>query len=132
MDRFTNYYRVLDIDPTADDSMIKAAFRRLARRYHPDVAENARAARRFREIREAYEVLSNAEKRGQYDRVYRAHTALRAVVGRASPKRGASARAGSPGVGITLDLLGLRLGLAIDARATRSAARRPRPRSKKR
>jgi len=133
MDRFKNYYRALDIDPTADDPTIKAAFRRLALRYHPDLAKNARAARQFREIREAYEVLTDPKKRRQYDRMYRAQTALRPVVGRrASPKAAASARSGSAGLGISLDLLGLRLGLAIDARAMRSAARTPRPRSKKR
>lgn len=135
MDRFKNYYRALDIDPTAGDPAIKAAFRRLALRYHPDLAKNARAARQFREIREAYEVLADPERRRQYDRIYRAHTALRPLVSRrASRKNRASARSGSAGLGITLDLFGLRVGLAIDARSRRSAGRPllRRPRSKKR
>jgi curved DNA-binding protein CbpA len=135
MDRFKNYYRVLNIDSTADDPTIKAAFRRLARRYHPDLAKNARVARRFPDIREAYGVLSDPEKRRQYDRVYRVQTAVLPVAGhRESSSVRARPRSGSAGVGITLDLLGLRLGLAIDAGARRSPARNlpRRPQRKKR
>jgi curved DNA-binding protein CbpA len=124
MDGFKNYYRVLSVDPTADDATIKAAFRRLARRYHPDLAKNARAARRFPEIREAYEVLCDPEKRRQYDQVYRAQTAVRPVAGGLeNPKVRARARSGSAGLGITLDVLGLRVGLALGAEARRGAAR---------
>lgn len=126
MDSFKNYYRALNIDSTADDDGIKAAFRRLARRYHPDLAKDARAARRFPEIREAYEILSDPEKRRQYDRVYRARTALRPTAGgRARPKVSARARSGSAGVGISLDLLGLRVGLTLDAAARRRAPSNP-------
>jgi DnaJ-class molecular chaperone len=122
MERFKNYYRILNIDSAADDAAIKAAFRRLARRYHPD-AKNARAARRFPEIREAYEVLCDPEKRRHYDQVYRAQTAVRPLAdGHTSPKLGARARSGSVGLGISLDVLGLRVGLALDAEARRSAA----------
>jgi curved DNA-binding protein len=123
MDRFKNYYRLLNVDSAADDATIKAAFRRLARRYHPDLAKNARAARRFPEIRQAYEVLCDPEKRRHYDQVYRAQTAVRPVAGgRTTPKLGARARSGSVGLGIGLDVLGLRVGLALDAEARRSAA----------
>jgi len=66
--RVKDYYRVLGIPRTADEAAIKAAFRRMARRYHPDVATNPRAAHRFPEIVEAYEVLSYPERRQQYDR----------------------------------------------------------------
>ena len=132
MDRFKNYYRVLNVDSTADDPTIKAAFRRLARRYHPDLAKNARAARRFPEIREAYDVLCDPEKRRPYDQVYRAQTAVRPVAGgRKSPKVGARARAGSAGLGITLDVLGLRVGLALNAEARRGAARNLPPRTQR-
>jgi len=123
MERFKNYYRILNIDAAADAATIKAAFRRLARRCHPDLAKNARAARRFPEIREAYEVLCDPEKRRHYDEVYRAQMAVRPVAdGRTSPNLGARARSGSVGLGISLDVLGLRVGLAVDAEARRSAA----------
>jgi curved DNA-binding protein len=125
MDGFKNYYCVLNIGSTADAAAIKAAFRHLARRYHPDLAKNARAARRFPEIREAYEILSDPEKRRQYDQAYRAQTAVRpAESGRKSPKIRARARSGSAALGITLDLLGVRVGLAIDAEARHSGAQK--------
>jgi DnaJ-class molecular chaperone len=132
MDSFRNHYRVLDIDSTADEATIKAAFRRLARRYHPDLAKNARAGRRFQEIREAYDVLSDPDKRRQYDEIYRAQTALRRVSGRGeSRKVRARAGGGSAGLGIALDVLGLRVGLAVGAQATRGAAPWQKPVSRK-
>lgn len=126
MDSFKNHYRALNVDSTADDTTIKAAFRRLALRYHPDRARSARTARRFRAIREAYDVLSDPERRRQYDEVYRAHTALRPVAGGLElPEVGAQARAA--GLGITLDVLGLRVGLAVDAGVSRRAPRPLKP-----
>ena len=71
MENFKDYYRVLKVGPTADDATIKAAFRRLALRYHPDVARSKRAARWFPNIQEAYAVLADPEKRREYDRAYR-------------------------------------------------------------
>ena len=118
MQHFKNHYRVLNVDLTADDTTIKAAFRRLAFRYHPDRAKNARGARRFQEIREAYEVLSDPERRREYDEIYRAHTALRPVTG---GLEGPDTGARSGGVGITIDLLGLRVGLTVDAAVSRRA-----------
>lgn len=132
MDSFKNHYRTLNVDSTADEATVKAAFRRLALRYHPDRARTARAARRFEEIREAYDVLSDPDKRRAYDRVYRAQTALRPVTARAAPPRRRRAASGAAGLGITLDLLGLRVGLAAGAAATRPPARRPRSPRKKR
>lgn len=63
-----DYYEVLGIarDASADD--VRRAYRKLARQYHPDVNKNSDAESRFKEINEAYEVLSNAEKRATYDR----------------------------------------------------------------
>ncbi|PYO48661.1 MAG: hypothetical protein DMD84_20385, partial [Candidatus Rokuibacteriota bacterium] len=69
MANFKDYYRRLGVSPTAGDLAIKAAFRRLARRHHPDVALDKRSARRFPGILEAYEVLSDLERRRHYDRV---------------------------------------------------------------
>ena len=125
MKSFQNYYRVLRVESAADEATIKAAFRRLALRYHPDRTGNSRAARRFQEIREAYEVLSDPEKRRAYDEVYRAQTALRPVTGGLEGHSEAQARAGSAGFRIALDVLGLKLGLAVDADVERRVARRP-------
>jgi molecular chaperone DnaJ len=63
-----DYYRILGISRTATDKDIKQAYRRLARQYHPDVNPNNKSAEeRFKSINEAYEVLSDAEKRKKYD-----------------------------------------------------------------
>lgn len=65
---FKNYYDVLGVAPDASDAEIKKAFRRLARKYHPDVAKDKTAAElRFKEINEANEVLSDPDKRREYD-----------------------------------------------------------------
>src|SRR5438477_4130372 len=64
---FKNYYRILGVDRKADDKTIKSAYRRLARKHHPDVAKGKDSADRFKEINEAYEVLSDPEKRRRYD-----------------------------------------------------------------
>jgi curved DNA-binding protein CbpA len=114
MANFKDYYRRLGVSPTTGDLAIKAAFRRLARRHHPDVASDKRSARRFPEILEAYEVLSDPERRRHYDRVYRDRKA-------ASQPRGAGVRrvkrdgTGSRRFGLAIDLFGLKLGLAVDA-----------------
>ena len=62
---FKDYYKTLGVDRSADDKAIKTAYRKLARKYHPDV--NKGAAERFKEISEAYTVLSDPEKRKRYD-----------------------------------------------------------------
>jgi DnaJ-class molecular chaperone len=64
---FKDYYAILGVDRRADDKAIKSAYRKLARKYHPDVAKGPDAGRRFAEINEAYEVLSDPEKRRRYD-----------------------------------------------------------------
>lgn len=63
-----DYYQVLGVSRTADANELKKAYRRLARQYHPDVNKEADAEERFKEINEAYEVLSDADKRRAYDR----------------------------------------------------------------
>jgi len=70
-----DYYEVLGVARDADDAEIKRAFRRLARELHPDVSEAPDADRRFREVAEAYEVLSDRERRATYDRF--GHAGLR-------------------------------------------------------
>src|SRR5207244_10298868 len=70
-----DYYELLGVSRDADDGAIKKAFRRLARQLHPDVSSEAEAEQRFREVTEAYEVLSNSETRALYDRY--GHAGLR-------------------------------------------------------
>jgi len=66
---YTDYYQVLDVPRDADQDTIRRAYRKLARQYHPDVNSDSDAEERFKEIGEAYEVLSDAEKRERYDRL---------------------------------------------------------------
>ncbi len=63
-----DYYKVLGVPRSADDKEIKAAYRKLARKYHPDVNPNdAKAEAKFKEVSQAYEVLKDPEKRKKYD-----------------------------------------------------------------
>ncbi|QHB33761.1 curved DNA-binding protein [Yersinia canariae] len=64
---FKDYYAVMGVEPTASLKEIKTAYRRLARKYHPDVSSEADAESKFKEVAEAYEVLKDAEKRAEYD-----------------------------------------------------------------
>jgi curved DNA-binding protein len=67
---YKDYYRILEVDKNADTKTIKQAYRRLARKYHPDVNPGDKAAEeRFKEINEAHEVLSDPEKRKRYDQL---------------------------------------------------------------
>ncbi|MCY1273792.1 Curved DNA-binding protein [compost metagenome] len=68
---FKDYYAVLGVEADADDKTIKTAYRRLARKYHPDVSQEAGAEDRFKEVAEAYEVLGDAQKRAEYDELRR-------------------------------------------------------------
>jgi curved DNA-binding protein len=65
---FRDYYKVLGVERTASDDEIRKAFRKLARKYHPDVAKDKKTAEeKFKQINEAYEVLGDPDKRRKYD-----------------------------------------------------------------
>jgi len=63
-----DYYIVLGISRSADLNRIKQAYRRVAKKYHPDKTHTEQSAKKFREVREAYETLSDEEKRTRHDR----------------------------------------------------------------
>ena len=67
--QFKDYYEVLGVPSGAAADVIKSAYRRLARKYHPDVSKEADAARHMAAVNEANEVLSDPEKRSAYDAV---------------------------------------------------------------
>jgi curved DNA-binding protein len=66
---FKDYYKVMGVARDATEAQIKQAYRKLARKYHPDVSKEKDAEARFKEVGEAYEVLKNAEKRAAYDQL---------------------------------------------------------------
>lgn len=68
---YKDYYAILGLERGADEAAIKRAYRKLARKYHPDVSQEAEAEARFKEVAEAYEVLKDPERRAAYDAIGR-------------------------------------------------------------
>jgi curved DNA-binding protein len=66
---FKDYYKVMGVPRDATEAQIKQAYRKLARKYHPDVSKEKDAETRFKEVGEAYEVLRSPEKRAAYDQL---------------------------------------------------------------
>lgn len=72
---FKDYYKIMDVDEKATAEEIKKAYKKLARRYHPDVSKEKDAEKKFKDLGEAYEVLKDPDKRREYDQL-RAHGAM--------------------------------------------------------
>lgn len=73
--QFKDYYKVMGVARDAAEAQIKQAYRKLARKYHPDVSKEKDAEERFKELGEAYEVLKSPEKRAAYDQLGQEHPA---------------------------------------------------------
>jgi curved DNA-binding protein len=89
MQNFRDYYQILDVTRDASGEEIKQVYRRLARKYHPDLNPGNKAAEeKFKDISEAYEVLSDPSKREQYDRFSRFWQQKKAGRAATAPKTG--------------------------------------------
>ncbi len=65
--QYKDYYKILGVDRSSTEAQIKSAYRKLARKFHPDVNKSSDAVEKFKDINEAYEVLSDKDKRKRYD-----------------------------------------------------------------
>lgn len=73
MEKFKDYYKILGISSLATQEEIKTAYRKMAKKYHPDVNKTKEAINIFNEGKEAYDVLSDIDKRRKYDINYKLH-----------------------------------------------------------
>ena len=90
-----DYYEVLGVSKDASDVEIKSAFRKLAKKYHPDICKEPDAEQKFKEVQEAYEVLGDENKRRQYDQF--GHAAFEGAQGGAGGYSGAGGFGGFGG-----------------------------------
>jgi curved DNA-binding protein len=98
---YKDYYQVLGVDKNSSEKEIKRAFRRLARQHHPDVnPDDPQAEERFKEINEAYEVLSDQEKRQKYDQLGADWQRWQQTGGRPSDFNWGRWTSGGPGDGV--------------------------------
>lgn len=66
---YKDYYKIMGVGRDANQDEIKRVYRKLARKFHPDVSKEANAEEKFKEVQEAYEVLKDPEKRAAYDQL---------------------------------------------------------------
>src|SRR5687767_14650015 len=66
---YKDYYKVMGVARDATQDEIKRVYRKLARKYHPDVSKEPKAEEKFKDLQEAYEVLKDPEKRAAYDQL---------------------------------------------------------------
>src|SRR5580698_10198403 len=69
--QYRDYYEILGLTRSADADEVKRAYRKLARKFHPDVSKEKNAEDKFKEVQEAYEVLRDSDKRAAYDQLGR-------------------------------------------------------------
>ncbi len=95
--KYKDYYKILGLKRGVDEKEMKKAYRRLARKYHPDVSKEPRAEERFKAVQEAYAVLKDPEKRRAYDQLganWQAGQEFRAPPGWQTPRHGFGQAAG--------------------------------------
>ena len=122
-----DYYGILQVSPNAEQEVIEAAYRQLARKYHPDVYSGPDAAQRMRELNEAYEVLGDPRKRAEY-RAALGRAWARPHTGRAQSYRPPPQRRSAPSTPSTSPRGPARQGSAKTAEAPRGRPARPRSR----
>jgi DnaJ domain len=114
-----DYYALLGVAPDATTAQIKKAYRQLAKRYHPDLNHDSDAAERFREITDAYDTLTDPDRRRRYDRLYGPFTRT----GTPGGSGGAGTRFTNPGTGTGNGSNGTRTGNGSGSNGTQAASR---------
>jgi hypothetical protein len=84
---FVNYYKILQVDTEAETEVIEAAYRRLARKYHPDVNKSPDAEEKMKQFNEARKILTNSKERGIYDRQFEEETQRKQTQGQGASKK---------------------------------------------
>jgi curved DNA-binding protein CbpA len=87
IDKMKNYYRILGVGPSAEYKEIKKNYRKLSKKYHPDISDKANAEEKFKVITKAYEVLSSEESRKEYDQKLQRQSKNRSHSNKSSKKR---------------------------------------------